>query len=377
MSKRFRIAFSFSGDKREFVAGIAGILARYFGEERLLYDKYHQAEFARPDLALHLPALYYNEADLVVAVLCNGYENKEWCGLEWNAIYGLIKERKAAEVMLCRFDRVEGQGLFGLAGFIDLDDKAPAEVATLITERLALNEGYPKDHYTRDTPAGPDWPAVAPLLDWPVADHSEAQRAFAQLITRAAPFRLLPIQGVSETGKSHLTKQFLRNALKIPDLTCGRFDFKGSSDMDAELRTFAERLDVPTPKPGTGVSRQLAQIFASVKKAARPTLLIFDTFELAGEAERWVNENLLLDVIRAPWLRVIIVGQRVPKSYGEPWAGVSAQPIELHSPTPEEWFDYGKPHKASSEFTLEWVRSLHALANGKSSIIAQVCGPEA
>src|SRR5262249_41095870 len=192
---------------------------------------------------------------------------------------------------------------YGLAGYSDLDDKTPAEVATLITERLALNEGHPKDYYTRDTPASPDWPAVAPSLDWPVADHSEAQHAFAQLITRDAPFRLLLIQGVSETGKSYLTKQFLRNAYKIPGLTFGRFDFKGSSDMDAELGAFADRLKVPAPESGSGVSRQLAQIFASVKKAARPTLLIFNTFELAGEAERWVKDNLLLDVIDAPWLR--------------------------------------------------------------------------
>ena len=83
MSKRFRIAFSFSGDKREFVAEIAGILANQFGKDHLLYDKYHQAEFARSDLAFHLPALYHDEADLVVAVLCNDYEKKEWCGLEW------------------------------------------------------------------------------------------------------------------------------------------------------------------------------------------------------------------------------------------------------------------------------------------------------
>jgi hypothetical protein len=151
MSKRFRIAFSFSGDKREFVAEIADILAGQFGADRVLYDKYHEAEFARPDLAFHLPALYHDETDLVVAVLSNDYENKEWCGLEWNALYGLIMKRKADEVVLCRFDRVEGQGLYGLAGFIDLDDKTPAEVATLITERLAISEGYPKDYYTRPT----------------------------------------------------------------------------------------------------------------------------------------------------------------------------------------------------------------------------------
>src|SRR5262249_45831601 len=107
MSKRFRIAFSFSGDKREFVAEIASILARHFGEDRVLYDKYNQAEFARSNLAFYLPALYHDETDLVVVVLDNDYEKQEWCGLEWNAIYGLIKTRKADEVMLCRFDRVE------------------------------------------------------------------------------------------------------------------------------------------------------------------------------------------------------------------------------------------------------------------------------
>ena len=151
MSKRFRVAFSFAGETRDFVAQVAAILAKRFGEDHVLYDKYHQSEFARPDLAFHLPALYHDEADLVVAVLCNDYEKKEWCGLEWNAIYDLIKKRKAEEVMLCRFDRVEGKGLFGLAGFLDLDDKTPAEVTTLIIERLALNEDHPMDDYTRDT----------------------------------------------------------------------------------------------------------------------------------------------------------------------------------------------------------------------------------
>src|SRR5262249_57568970 len=90
----------------------------------------------------------------------------------------------------------------------------------------------------------------------------------------------------------------------------------------------------PMPTPGPSVARQLAQIFASVKQAARPTLLIFDTFELAGEAERWVKDNLLLDVIRAPWLRVIIVGQRVPTPHGEPWPDLTPPPPPPSPPPP-------------------------------------------
>jgi hypothetical protein len=375
MSKRFRIAFSFAGEKRNFVAQVAAILAERFGEDKILYDKYHEAEFSRSDLALYLPPFYHNESDLVVAVLCKDYKTKEWPGLEWNAIYGLLKKREQREVMLCRFDRVEGEGLYGLAGFTDLDHRSPSAVAALILQRLALNEGNPRDHYIRNAPIGPDWPEVAPSLDWPVADHSEARSAFAQLITRNAPFRILPIYGGSETGKSHLSKQFLGNSFKINGLSRGRFDFKGSSDMDAELRDFAERLKVDVPAVRSGVSAQLANIFASLEATARPTLLIFDTFELSGEAERWVKENLLLSAISALWLRVIIVGQRVPARPGEPWAGVSSPPIELRPPTADEWFEYGQSHRPG--LTLEFVRQAHKYSGGKSSVLNQLFGPAA
>jgi tetratricopeptide (TPR) repeat protein len=141
--KRFRIAFSFAGETRDFVAQVAAILARQFGKEHILYDKFHQGEFSRPDLAFYQPDLYEKEADLVVAVFSPDYENKEWCGLEWNAIFGLLKKRASGEVMLTRFARVEGKGLRGLAGYIDLDDLTPEQTAQLILERLALNEGKP------------------------------------------------------------------------------------------------------------------------------------------------------------------------------------------------------------------------------------------
>jgi len=172
MRKRFRIAFSFSGEKRDFVSKVARVLADRFGEERILYDKYHAAEFARSNLAFHLPALYNEQADLVVVVLCKSYGGKEWCGLEWSAINSLIKKREESALMLSRFDQVQPEGLFELAGFIDLDDKSPEETVTLILERLAINEGQHKDYYSATRATDLDWPDLAPPLDWPVADHS-------------------------------------------------------------------------------------------------------------------------------------------------------------------------------------------------------------
>jgi hypothetical protein len=41
--KRFRIAFSFAGEKRTFVAKVAELLAEQFGREHILYDKYYEA----------------------------------------------------------------------------------------------------------------------------------------------------------------------------------------------------------------------------------------------------------------------------------------------------------------------------------------------
>lgn len=94
MSKRFRVGFSFAGEKREFVAEAAEILAKQLGRDVILYDKYHEAEFAHANLGFDLPGLYEKEVDLVVGVFCKDYDTKEWPGLEWRSIYGLIKRKK-------------------------------------------------------------------------------------------------------------------------------------------------------------------------------------------------------------------------------------------------------------------------------------------
>ena len=159
--KRFRIAFSFAGEKRDFVANVARILADRFGEDSILYDKFHKAEFSQANLAFDLPKLYHDSTDLIVAVFCPDYPNKEWCGLEWRAIFDLIKKNRSKDVMLTRFGYVEGEGLYSLAGYTDLQHETPESAATTILERLALNEGLPKDHYTNPGAASGDTPRTS------------------------------------------------------------------------------------------------------------------------------------------------------------------------------------------------------------------------
>ncbi len=149
-TKRFRIAFSFAGEKRAFVEATAQILAKRFGADKILYDKYHEAEFARYDLGIYLPKLYSEQSELIVPVLCENYDQKRWTGWEWVHIYGLLTKADGHRVMHSRFDYANADGLSHVAGFVELDEKTPEQFATLILQRLAINEGKSKDYYTKD-----------------------------------------------------------------------------------------------------------------------------------------------------------------------------------------------------------------------------------
>ncbi len=142
MARRFRIAFSFAGEVRDFVAKTAAILAKEFGEEAILYDKYHEAEFARWDLGTYLTKLYSHEADLIVPVFCPAYSGKSWTEREWSHIHGfLINKADGHRVMPARFQNATADGLTPASGFIELDDKTPEQFAALILRRLELNDG--------------------------------------------------------------------------------------------------------------------------------------------------------------------------------------------------------------------------------------------
>lgn len=182
--KRFRVALSFAGEKRSYVARLASLLAQRLGQGAILYDKYHEAEFARHDLGFYLPGLYHYDSDLVVVVICRDYDSKEWCGLEWDAIFDLLKQRKNDDVMLCRFERASVKGLYSTAGFLDLDHKSEEETTARILERLALNEGKEKSYYS-STIAEFDHNVEPQAIGASTSDSSvEARREIQDLLMR-------------------------------------------------------------------------------------------------------------------------------------------------------------------------------------------------
>ena len=129
-TKRFRIALSFPGEKRSFVAQVAEALAVQFGRDRVLYDQWYEHEFAIVDLDTHLQRIYHDESDLIAVFLCTDYERKEWCGLEWRAIRDLIKRRQTKDVIPLRFDNTEIPGLFSTDGYVWIGDRSPRRSRT-------------------------------------------------------------------------------------------------------------------------------------------------------------------------------------------------------------------------------------------------------
>src|SRR5690348_16634202 len=98
-TKRFQVALSFPGEYREFVKQVADCLTASLEEKNVFYDRYYEAELARPDLDTYLQAIYHDQSELIVVFLCHEYEQKEWCGLEWRAIRDLLKQKQAASIM--------------------------------------------------------------------------------------------------------------------------------------------------------------------------------------------------------------------------------------------------------------------------------------
>jgi len=277
-AKRFRIAFSFAGEKRDFVAQVAAILAKRFGEAAILYDKFHEAEFARRNLGIYLPELYHKQSDLVVVVVCPDYDVKQWTGLEWAAIHDLLSKRNDNEVMLCRFDHAMVTGLYSTAGFVDLDHKTPEQAANLILERLALNEGLSKDHYTTSK-NGSERPRTSipnnlPRLQYFFGREAELKKIADALAEDTRGWGAL-VDGPGGIGKTALA---IRAAESVPSGRFRRIIFLSSKER--ELTADGQRalgyFVVPTYlEMLNAIARELGQgDFAKSPESERPELIL-------------------------------------------------------------------------------------------------------
>lgn len=312
-AKRFRIAFSFTGEKRGFVEEVATIVAAKFGSDQILYDKFHEAEFSRPDLGIRLPDLYHDNSDLIVVVICPDYDKKDWTGgLEWRAIHDLVKKRRDDGIMLCRFEYAEVKGLYSSAGFMDLDHKTPREAAHRVLERLALNEGKPRDHFIKEVkpsasseldgpiPAPPDFYAQPDYL----ASHDFVGRdsdlqTIDDWADAADAHPVLLFEAIGGTGKSMLAWRWVNHhAQKVRKDWAGRYWYsfyeRGGVMIDFVRHAVAYIRGVPAK---TLNERKMADLAEELLRHLRemPYLFILDGLERVLVAYNRIDAAQLAD----------------------------------------------------------------------------------
>jgi tetratricopeptide (TPR) repeat protein len=309
-TRRFRVAFSFPAEHRSFVAQAANILAERLGTSSILYDKFHEAEFSRSDLAFYLPKLYHQESDLVVLIISPNYDNKNWCGVEVSSFHDELAHGDTRRLMFCRFDHATLEGFSDVVGlFIDLDHKSPAQTAVLILERLALNEGLPRDHYSSNfSPTTEGWvlptPNNLPRLP-PFFGRQRELKLIADALAPEARTWGVLIDGQGGIGKTSLA---ICAANSCPP---GRFDRilfvsakENVMDDDGKLQVFATTLPgyleilneiarlLGTPDLAKSPENERAQIILQSLSKER-NLLILDNLETLRPEHRDQVYNFL------------------------------------------------------------------------------------
>lgn len=134
----FEISFTFAGESRNLVEEVVNELEMIRGKDCVFYDNNYISQLARPSLDTLLQDIYRNRSKLVVVFLCEKYQEKKWCGLEFRAIREMLMDKETNKVMYIRLDAGHVEGVFNTDGYIDGTKFPPNQLAFFINERLSL-----------------------------------------------------------------------------------------------------------------------------------------------------------------------------------------------------------------------------------------------
>lgn len=135
---QFEVAFSFPGEVRDYVETVSSKLEKLIGTHSCFYDNNYKAQLARPSLDTLLQNIYRNQSKLVVVFLCEKYQEKDWCGIEFRAIREIIMAKQNDKIMFIKMDDGKVEGVFATDGYIDGRTHSPKETAKYINERVSL-----------------------------------------------------------------------------------------------------------------------------------------------------------------------------------------------------------------------------------------------
>lgn len=138
-SFEYDIAFSFAGEDREYVRGVAEVLRAY--SVQLFYDIYEQHTLWGKDLYAHLDDVYRKRSRYCVMFLSKHYAAKLWTNHERKSAQARAFSESAEYVLPVRLDRTEIPGVPPTTGFLDGTALTPTDVANLVMKKLGIDSG--------------------------------------------------------------------------------------------------------------------------------------------------------------------------------------------------------------------------------------------
>ena len=133
--RQYDVALSFAGEDRKYVEAVADEL-RAAGV-KVFYDHFEQATLWGKDLYSHLDHVYRESSYYCVIFVSRYYREKVWTNHERSSAQARALQDNREYVLPVRFDDTELPGLLPTIGYQDARQIGPAELASLVQEKLA------------------------------------------------------------------------------------------------------------------------------------------------------------------------------------------------------------------------------------------------
>ena len=135
-AKKYQVALSFAGEQRPYVEEVARHLAaRGVG---VFYDDFEKVRLWGRNLADAFHKAFEQQSDLVVMFVSKAYVEKPWPRHERRSALSRMVREKDEYILPVRFDDTPVDGLPEDVGYEHADERTPAELAGMITEKLGL-----------------------------------------------------------------------------------------------------------------------------------------------------------------------------------------------------------------------------------------------
>ena len=159
----YEVALSFAGEQRGYVESVARALqSRGIA---VFYDEFEKIALRGKHLAEELQAVYEHRSDRVVLFVSKAWVENSWPRHERGAILSRAVQEPGEYVLPVRFDDATVPGLPGDVAYVRAQDCSPAELASMIAEKLGVK---PFEGKASDVPP----PRMTSLVGEAVFDYS-------------------------------------------------------------------------------------------------------------------------------------------------------------------------------------------------------------